>query len=364
VGLLFHTTSMREESMPAMLFGSSPRQGVPRRAVLLFLVVTCLAATGGCASSRRRPQARAPRPVKPWMHVQSLALFPMSKAIPPQTPEMLASSMEKAWEARLNVPEGSDLVRIEGADTYPHVSAMTIDLSDVSVPKKSKQPKLKPRGQSEGALRVDNLELVARPLLLDKAKVLLGLSASDAKFELRRDKKGQPMLALAGAEDGRLSLEMSRKDLDTLLLQTARETAGKYGVAVDRTKLKLDMVGERSLRIDLKVNVRLAALLPAGLRVKARIDVDDKLNGKVVRLTCDGDQLLGPLISSVIDPQLRKYEGKTKPLVGFAFGKMKLRDLRIDVEDGFKLNAAFGNVAAAKTTATATHAGAGQRAAF
>ena len=353
--------------MSSTLFGSSRRQDLPRRAVL-FLMVACLAATGGCASSsRRKPQARAPKPVKPWMHVQSLALFPMSKSIPPQTPEMLASSLEKGWEARLNVPEGSDLVRIEGADSYPHVATMTIDLSDVSIPTKSKQPKLKPRGRSEGALHVDNLELVARPLLLEKAKMVLGLTAADAKLELRRDKKGQPMLALAGAEDGQVSLELSRKDLDTLLLQTARETAGKYGVAVDRTRLKLDMVGERSLRIDLKVDVRLAALLPAGLRVKARIDVDDKLNGKVVRLNCEGDQLLGPLISSVIDPQLKKYEGKTKPLVGFAFGKMKLRDLRIDVEDGFKLNAAFGNVASVKTASMktpATHAGAGQRAAF
>jgi hypothetical protein len=328
-------------------------------------MVACVAATGGCASSRPKPQARAPKPVKPWMHVTSLALFPMSKSIPPQTPEMLASSMEKGWQSRLDVPAGSDLVRIDGGESYPHLSAMTIDLSDVSVPNKSKQPKLKPRaGQAEGAVHVDNLELVARPLLVEKAKLMFGLTASDAKLELRRDKSGQPMLALAGAEDGRLTLEVSRKDIDALLLQMAREKASKYGVAIDRMKLKLDMVGGNSLRVDLKVDLRLAAVLPAGLRFKARMDVDDKLNGKISKLSCDGDQLLGPLISGVIDPQLDKYEGKTRPLVGFAFGKMKLRDLQINVDDGFKMNALFGNVASARPATGHAVAAPAQRAAF
>jgi len=78
------------------------------------------------------------------------------------------------------------------------------------------------------------------------------------------------------------------------------------------------------------------------------MDVDEQLNGKITRLSCDGDQLLGPLISSIINPQLNKYEGKKRPLVGFAYGKMQLRDLRIRVDDGFKLDAAFGNVTPVK----------------
>ena len=95
-------------------------------------------------------------------------------------------------------------------------------------------------------------------------------------------------------------------------------------------------------------DVRVGALLPAGLRFKARMDVDDQLNGKITKLSCDGDQLLGPLISTIVNPQLDKYEGKKRPLVGFVYGKMKLRDLKINVDDGFKLDAGFGNVAPAK----------------
>jgi hypothetical protein len=272
----------------------------------------------------------------------------MSKSIAPETPDLLASSLEKGWGERLNVPDGSDLVRMDGVEQYPRVASMTIDLSDVTVPTKSKEQKLKPVGKTEGSVHVGNLEFLARPLLVEKARLQIGMSASDARLDLRRDKKGRPMLTLSGAEDGHISMEVSRQDIDALLLKSARDAAGKYGVAVDRIRLKLDVSENRTLRVDLKADVRVGALLPAGLRFKARMDVDDQLNGTITKLSCDGDQLLGPLISTIVNPQLDKYEGKTRPLVGFVYGKMKLRDLKINVDDGFKLDAGFGNVAPRK----------------
>ena len=335
--------------MPANMSGlsSTARRGASQRLVRVLVLATWLAgAAAGCAAKpKSRATAAAP---KPWMRAQSLCIFPMSRSIAPETPALLASSLEKGWGERLKVPDGSDLVRIDGADRYPRVDSMTIDLSDVTVPSKRKEQKLKPVGRPEGSLHVGNLEFLARPLLVEKARLQIGMSASDARLDLRRDKKGRPMLTLSGAEDGHISMEVSRKDIDALLLQSAREAAGKYGVAVDRVRLKLDVVANRSLRVDLKADVRIGALLPAGLRFKARMDVDDQLNGKITKLSCEGDQLLGPLISSIIDPQLNKYEGKKRPLLGFVYGKMRLRDLQINVEDGFKLEAGFGNVAPAK----------------
>jgi len=110
---------------------------------------------------------------------------------------------------------------------------------------------------------------------------------------------------------------------------------------VDRTKLKLDIEGSRTIRVDLKIDTRVG-FLPAGLRFRARVDIDDQLNGKMTRLSCEGDQLLGPIVSSIIDPLLRKYEGKTRPLVGFDWGQMTLRDVKMDTTDAFKLEARFG----------------------
>ena len=259
---------------------------------------------------------------------------------------MLDLSLSQGWESRLTVPADADLVRIEGAAAYPYLDAMTIDLSQVVVHMKKKTKKLKPVGKSEGSLRVENLEFVARPLLVERAKLLVGMSASDAKLDFRRDKRGQPMLTLSDARDGRLSLEVTKKDIDALLLKAAREAAGKYGVTVDRTKLKLDVVDGRSMRADLKVDTRIG-FLPAGLRFKARVDVDDKLNGRIKTLSCEGDQLLGPIISGIINPALKKYEGKNRPLVGFPWGKMKLQDFDLRMDDAFHLDVTFGTQPAA-----------------
>lgn len=313
----------------------------PRTVRLAALASVLLALVAGCA---QKPRPRVVRPVKPWLRAQSLCIFPMSRSIAPETPQSLASSLERGWVERLDVPAGADLVRIDGTDDYPRLASMTIDLTGAAVPGRRKAKKLKPVGRPGGSLRVDHFELVADPLRVEKANLQVRLLASDARLELRRDKCGHPMLTLSGAEAGRVLMAVSRKDIDSLLLHSARQAAGKYGVAVDSTRLRLSVVDHRSLRVDLKVRVRVGALLPAGLRVRARMDVDDQLNGRITRLTCDGDELLGPLISAFVRPALDKYEGKKRPLVGFVFGNMRLRDLKVDVRDGFQLEAQFGNV--------------------
>jgi hypothetical protein len=220
---------------------------------------------------------------------------------------------------------------------------MSIDLTDVRVDADGNQRRLKPLRASQGSVTVDRLELVANPLMVEKARVLLNLTATDAKLDVRRDKQGRSMLTLTDAKDGTFTLEVPRKDVDWLLLHGARGLAGKFGVLVDRTKLKLDVEDNRTIRLDLKIDTRVA-LLPAGFRFKARVDIDDQLNGKMTHLSCEGDQLLGPIISSIVNPMLEKYEGRTRPLVGFEWGELKLRDVKIDTSDAFRFEASFGSV--------------------
>jgi hypothetical protein len=88
--------------------------------------------------------------------------------------------------------------------------------------------------------------------------------------------------------------------------------------------------------------------LPAGLRFKARVDIDDKLNGTMTRLSCEGDQLLGPVMSTFIDPALRKYEGRTRPLIGFEWGRMKLQEVSMRSDDTLRLDARFATEASLK----------------
>ena len=304
--------------------------------IVLSLLVICV----GCANKRK---AVSKKPPKPWIGTRSMCIFPMSHAPSPGDPGAIADAMTEGWKARLEVPEGRSLVHIEGAEHYPAFEAMHIDLSDVVVRyENDRKQKLRPYGQPHGSLRVENFEFVAAPLLLGEAKLLLDMSVTDARLDVRRDRRGRPMLTLVDARDGTLRLEVAKEDIDTLLLFAARKMAGNLGVSIDRTDLKLQVVESRVIKMDLKLNTRLG-FLPAGLRFKARIDIDDRLDGTITRLNCEGDQLLGPLISAVVNPVLAKYEGQKKPLVGFEWGDMKLRDVTMASDESFRLEAKFGS---------------------
>lgn len=312
------------------------------RRLLTVLVAALLCA--GCAHKRKPLVVQ--RPVKPWIGTKSLCIFPMAHALQHPGPDALAAAMTAGWKARLDVPDGAQLVHIEPGARAGAFEGIWIDLTDVRIDaeEQKKQKKLKPLKQSLGSMTAQRLELVANPLLLEKARLLLSLKATDARLDVRRDRRTRAsMLTLTDARDGTLSLEVPRQDVDWLLLHGAKRAAGKFGVSVDRTRLKLHVEESRTIRVDLKVDTRIG-FLPAGFRFRARVDIDDNLNGRMTRLSCKGDQLLGPIISSIIDPALKKYEGKTRPLVGFEWGDMKLRDVTMNTDHSFRLQAKFGTM--------------------
>jgi hypothetical protein len=311
---------------------------ISRRPHLAVVCLTLLLLCGGCAS---KPKARRPKPPKPWIGIRSLIIFPMAPATTHAEPQAVADAMTAGWKKRLlSVPEGAELVQVRGAAHGNAIETMSINLSNVRVEADSKKQKLKPRGAPLRTLSVQNFEFVAQPLLVERSRFLINMTATDATLDVRRDKQGRSMVTLTNARDGALTLEVPKKDIDTLMLDVGRKMAGPYGVSIDKTKLKLDIAG-RTIKADLKVDTRLG-FLPAGLRFNARVDIDDQLNGRITRLSCSGDQLLGPIISSIIDPALQKYEGKVKPLVGFEMGEMALKDMTLESGDAFKIDVKFG----------------------
>lgn len=307
-------------------------------------VVLVAALCAGCAHKPKRPVVK--KPPKPWIGTRSLCIFPMAEPPVPGEPQSLERAMTDGWRARMNVPDGASLVRIDGARGDTVIGSMFIDLSNVSIDYDRDQKKLRPKKHVYDSLHVSNFEFVANPLVLEKSRMLIGMTVADARLDLRSDRRGRPMLTLTDARDGTLTLEVPREDVDALLLYAARKMAGKYGVSIDRTRLDVDIIEDRSIKIDLKIDTRLG-FLPAGLQFKSRIDIDDDLNGTITRLSCQGDQVLGPLISAIVDPVLKQYEGRRRPLVGFEWGEIKLRDVTMNSDDGFRLEARFGSEPAA-----------------
>ena len=104
----------------------------------------------------------------------------------------------------------------------------------------------------------------------------------------------------------------------------------------------MDVQDGRTVRVDLKLSTRFA-FAPAGLHFRARLDIDDDLRGRLSELSCTGDEVLGPLISGLIQPFLAKYNGKTRPLMTFPKTGMRLQGVEIVADERVRLTANFGS---------------------
>ena len=124
------------------------------------------------------------------------------------------------------------------------------------------------------------------------------------------------------------------------MLAMAQESAGKKGITVRKVELSLRSVTHRSIDAELYVHT-LVGFLPAGMKFTARVDVDEQMNAKISNLTVDGDDLLGPLVTGLIRPAIKKFDGKTKPLIAFP-GELKLKDVQIRAGQRVTLDAVFG----------------------
>ena len=192
------------------------------------------------------------------------------------------------------------------------------------------------------ALDAGKVELLGQRMSVDGATVNLDISATDAKLMFTRDKEGKSLLMLGGAKSGRMSCEMTLDDVERLLLAAARKGGRPYGLRVDRTRLKMNVEDGRTVRVDLKLFTRFG-FTPAGLRFRARLDIDDNLQGRLSELKCSGDDVLGPLISGLIQPFLARYNGKTRPLMNFPKTDMRLQGVEIVADERVRLTADFGS---------------------
>jgi pyrimidine operon attenuation protein/uracil phosphoribosyltransferase len=84
-------------------------------------------------------------------------------------------------------------------------------------------------------------------------------------------------------------------------------------------------------------------LVPTAITLTGRIDIDEHFNAKLSHLSCVGIEAGGPLLASLINTVLKKYDGKTMPLAAFPGDKLKMRDLHITVDDALRIDAQFGD---------------------
>ena len=232
-------------------------------------------------------------------------------------------------------------VRVAGGNLAA-VDKIRIDLSGATVIDARRPP---PRpvgiGQAEPGVHAAQLEILGHPVHVQGAGMHLDLNAGDVLFNYDRDREGRPLLLLAAAEAGRMTIEISRDDLETLLLAEAKAAAAKQGVAVEKAALDLVPIDQRSVAIVARVTAK-KLFARATVEVRGQLRIDDELNAKLLALSCEGEGIVGSLAGSLIRPYLERFNNAELPLAAVSLGTVRLHNLCIEAGPSLRLQAAFG----------------------
>jgi hypothetical protein len=67
------------------------------------------------------------------------------------------------------------------------------------------------------------------------------------------------------------------------------------------------------------------------------------MRGVASNLSCSGVGPIGLAAANLLAPVLQEYEGRSRPLIEFPERKMKLRDIRVAVDQSLHIWADFGS---------------------
>jgi hypothetical protein len=277
---------------------------------------------------------------KPALELKKCISFPLMASDMPDTKQELLEEITNGLRGRVDIPRGTWPVTAMGR--FPKFDNFTVDLTDAGIDSGRKLPKLKPRGPIEPGVRATKFRFMAEPMRVDGAKINLDVQARDVVLGLQRD-KGRPILVFSEARDGTVTCETTNKDLSQIFKASANFRGKDFGLSVQKAKLLLTSENAHQISADLKLNCSLL-IVPMALHFTARVDVNSAGIAHLSNLTCDGDDVGGSLIVNFIRPALKDYNNQTIPLIAFPTDKIRLHDVRVNIDgDDVRIAAAFGN---------------------
>ena len=224
--------------------------------------------------------------------------------------------------------------------SYPRVSEIDISLDGARLRPDPPRPPIA-AGEISPALEIDQLSVNALPLLVGPTALNLSISASEVQLGQSKDSNDQIVLSLKNAAEGNIKTSMRQSDLEALITKLARDQASKQGVTIDDVQLRLRQESAHSLAVEVRLRAR-KLFLAASLRVTGQLDLDDQLNLKISGLNCTGDGGIAAMACGILKPYLEKFDGREFPLLSLSLGSVRLRDIRLAVDDDLTVTAEFG----------------------
>jgi hypothetical protein len=269
--------------------------------------------------------------------------FPLVGDALPPTREALVASLTTGYRHRVDPsPDAVAPLVVAVGEDYPNLDSLVMDLSGARIKPGFRPSSFKAAARLGESLRVKHLEYVALPLRYSDGNTNLRIVAHDVTLNLLRGRGETAALVMTEARDGRVDFHVPVRDLERMLVASARTGGAKAGYRISDVSLKLSSDHSHSLACELTVG-GWWLLLPTSFKLTGRVDIDDAYNARLSNVGCTGTDVGGALVAGFIDNAVRKYDGRVMPLARFPGGKIRIRDLRIDLDDSLRIFAAFGS---------------------
>ncbi|HEY0009806.1 MAG TPA: hypothetical protein VGB55_13845 [Tepidisphaeraceae bacterium] len=314
------------------------------RRFVLLLVVAALAS--GCQNRQRaRVMGRMPIPTPRVQMLQKPAIdlsrgvagFPLQAENPPRTPQLLVAAMTEAYRARL---EGSPSLDIQAlGSSLKRLQLLQIDLTGSSV-RSTYVPKDQAQEQfARPYILADRLRYVANPLKYHDYSASLVVEASKAELTLIPTTDHQWTLVLSDCDEGSAHIRVGLEDLRRGALAAAK---ARQSVAFGINDLSLDITSPSSRVLEARVLVKSRVFfVPSAFTISGRVRIDNQFNVHFSRLSAQGSDPSGAMIAGFVQGKLDKFNNKAAPLLKLPGGKIRLTDLRFNVDDKLGIDVQF-----------------------
>lgn len=264
-------------------------------------------------------------------------MFPLlTKTFPASATELeklLSESLRQIFVLR------GDAVSVRDKN-FPALQEIEIDLNGAQLRPDPPQPRM-PSGATSPALTVDRFNVHADRLAVGPAAVELALNAETVALHQGHDAGDEIVLTLQSAGNGSVRVATTKANLESAIAEFAEREAGKQGVTIEDVRLNLRQVGPRAVESEANVRAR-KLFFTTTVRITARLEIDEQLNARISNLNCAGEGAIGSLACGFLAPHLQKVDGRTIPLMSFAMGEVRLREVQLSVGDRLEVQAEFG----------------------
>lgn len=257
----------------------------------------------------------------------------------PTTAQELAGALTSTLCELFVIPPGREPAQVRGQ--FPSLESIQINLNQAAVRTGQTPPRPIGTGQVRPGPSVQRLAVEGQPVFIEGAALHFALAADDVHVNFDRDSLGRPLMLLEQARHGHVQVQLSRQDIQSLLLAGISAKAAGHGLAITNVELALTQLNPRSVAVETRISAK--KFVTAVIAIRGQLHINDELRAQLCELSCQGDGMIGKLVCGLLNPHLQKLERRELPLMAFSLGQVRLRDVQIDAQNGLNVTARFGS---------------------